>query len=258
MTTDKLIFAVPSKGRLMEQTCELLAARGLTLSRVGHARGYRGAIDELPDVEVAFVSASEIAAQVKTGAVHFGVTGEDLQFLRGREGAAEFHQFIQRVIEVEVRQHAGVRQEGVRVQIAQGLRLHGAAEKERLVLQRVGQIRDDRLADFLVRRPVDHQAERALRVVLADEDDGAVEAGAGQLSAIEEELAFQRFEFARHRDLAGNLQHACGADNPVYAGGMKSLLWLVLLAVTLVATGCQTDKGSREFIPGKGWVPMGK
>lgn len=39
---------------------------------------------------------------------------------------------------------------------------------------------------------------------------------------------------------------------------MKPLLLLVLLAVTLVATGCQTDKGSREFIPGKGWVPMRK
>ncbi len=39
---------------------------------------------------------------------------------------------------------------------------------------------------------------------------------------------------------------------------MKSLLLLVLLAAMLAATGCQTDKGSREFIPGKGWVPMGK
>lgn len=39
---------------------------------------------------------------------------------------------------------------------------------------------------------------------------------------------------------------------------MKSLLLLALLAVVLTATGCQTDKGSREFIPGKGWMPMGK
>jgi ATP phosphoribosyltransferase len=75
---DKLIFAVPSKGRLMEQTTGVLARAGLTLRKVGNARGYRGQFDEMPDVEVAFVSASEIAAQLKTGAVHFGVTGEDL------------------------------------------------------------------------------------------------------------------------------------------------------------------------------------
>lgn len=39
---------------------------------------------------------------------------------------------------------------------------------------------------------------------------------------------------------------------------MKRLLLLALLAATFAATGCQTEKGSREFIPGKGWVPMGK
>ena len=78
MTTDKLIFAVPSKGRLMEQTIEVLAMRGLTLRKTGNARGYRGAFDELPEIEVAFVSASEIAAHVKSGTVHVGVTGEDL------------------------------------------------------------------------------------------------------------------------------------------------------------------------------------
>lgn len=78
MSPDKLVFAVPSKGRLMDQTTEILAARGLTLRKTGNARGYRGAFDEMPGVEVAFVSASEIAAQLKSGAVHFGVTGEDL------------------------------------------------------------------------------------------------------------------------------------------------------------------------------------
>ena len=78
MTGDKLIFAVPSKGRLMEQTTQVLAERGLTLRKTGNARGYRGAFDELPEVEVVLVSASEIAAQLKSGAVHLGVTGEDL------------------------------------------------------------------------------------------------------------------------------------------------------------------------------------
>lgn len=73
-----LVLAVPSKGRLMEQTQELFAGAGLTLRKTGHARGYRGEVAELADVEVAFISASEIAGHLKSGAAHLGVTGEDL------------------------------------------------------------------------------------------------------------------------------------------------------------------------------------
>ena len=74
----KLILAVPSKGRLMEQSTEMFAKAGLTVSKVGHQRGYRGEIQGLPDVEVAYVSSSEIAAALKSGSVHLGITGEDL------------------------------------------------------------------------------------------------------------------------------------------------------------------------------------
>lgn len=35
---------------------------------------------------------------------------------------------------------------------------------------------------------------------------------------------------------------------------MKTILWLALLALVLGCTACKTS-GSREFIPGKGWVP---
>lgn len=76
--SDKLILGVPSKGRLMEQTAEAFAGAGLTLRKTGNERGYRGELVELPDVDVAFVSASEIAWHLKTGRVHLGVTGEDL------------------------------------------------------------------------------------------------------------------------------------------------------------------------------------
>ena len=41
-----LVFAVPSKGRLMEQTAEFLASAGLKLRKVGHDRGYRGEIED--------------------------------------------------------------------------------------------------------------------------------------------------------------------------------------------------------------------
>ena len=75
---DKLILAVPSKGRLMEETAQLFAKGGLTLARTGSERGYRGELQGLAGVEVAFVSASEIADLLRRGEVHLGVTGEDL------------------------------------------------------------------------------------------------------------------------------------------------------------------------------------
>ncbi len=77
-STDKLVLAVPSKGRLMDETAALFARGGLKLARTGNERGYRGELQGLPGVEVAFVSASEIADLLRKGEVHLGVTGEDL------------------------------------------------------------------------------------------------------------------------------------------------------------------------------------
>jgi ATP phosphoribosyltransferase len=76
--TEKLLLAVPSKGRLMEQTIEMFAKAGLGLRKAGNGRGYRGEIAGLDAVEVAFISATEIAWYLKTGRAHMGVTGEDL------------------------------------------------------------------------------------------------------------------------------------------------------------------------------------
>ena len=72
------VLAVPSKGRLQENAEAFFARAGLTLSKQGGARDYRGTIAGLDNVEVAYLSASEIAAQLARGLVHFGVTGEDL------------------------------------------------------------------------------------------------------------------------------------------------------------------------------------
>jgi ATP phosphoribosyltransferase len=76
--SDRLAFALPSKGRLMEQCSDMLARAGLVVTKSGSARGYKGEIAGLPLVEVNFVSASEIAQLLKTGAAHVGITGEDL------------------------------------------------------------------------------------------------------------------------------------------------------------------------------------
>jgi ATP phosphoribosyltransferase len=76
--SERLIFAVPSKGRLMEQTADFLAESGLKLRKVGHDRGYRGEVEGAQGIDVAFISASEIVSALNTGRAHIGVTGEDL------------------------------------------------------------------------------------------------------------------------------------------------------------------------------------
>jgi ATP phosphoribosyltransferase len=78
-SSGKLMLALPSKGRLLEQCNAALARVGLTLVRpAGAGRGYKAEIDGLPGVEVSLVSSAEIAQLLKAGAVHLGVTGEDL------------------------------------------------------------------------------------------------------------------------------------------------------------------------------------
>jgi ATP phosphoribosyltransferase len=73
-----LVLAVPAKGRLQENAEAFFARSGLTLIKPRGARDYRGAIAGLDGVEVAYLSASEITSQLAAGAVHLGVTGEDL------------------------------------------------------------------------------------------------------------------------------------------------------------------------------------
>lgn len=76
MTT--ITLAIPSKGRLMEATAGLLAKAGFTIDRLGAERGYRGLLKGLDGVEIAFLSASEIAQNLRDGKVDLGVTGQDL------------------------------------------------------------------------------------------------------------------------------------------------------------------------------------
>jgi ATP phosphoribosyltransferase len=73
-----LVLAVPAKGRLQENAEAFFARSGLALVKPRGARDYRGAVSGLEGVEVAYLSASEITAQLAAGTVHMGVTGEDL------------------------------------------------------------------------------------------------------------------------------------------------------------------------------------
>jgi ATP phosphoribosyltransferase len=76
--SEPFVLAVPSKGRLQDNAGAFFTRAGLALVKPRGAREYRGAIAGLDNVEIAYLSASEIAAQLSRGAVHLGVTGEDL------------------------------------------------------------------------------------------------------------------------------------------------------------------------------------
>ena len=73
-----LTIAIPSKGRLMEQANELFERAGLKIERFGTDRGYRGRLVGVDNIEIAFLSASEIATQLRDGKIDAGITGEDL------------------------------------------------------------------------------------------------------------------------------------------------------------------------------------
>ncbi|WMS44114.1 ATP phosphoribosyltransferase [Acuticoccus sp. MNP-M23] len=73
-----LVLAAPSKGRLQEIALDFLTRAGMKVERARGGRDYRGRIAGLPGVQVAFLSASEIARELSAGNAHLGLTGLDL------------------------------------------------------------------------------------------------------------------------------------------------------------------------------------
>ena len=81
-----LVLAIPSKGRLEEQTREMFAQSGIPIDRPGGARSYQGALGGLKGVSVRFLPASEIARELVRGSVDCGVTGIDLIYEAAESG----------------------------------------------------------------------------------------------------------------------------------------------------------------------------
>ncbi len=71
-------LGVPSKGRLMDETFEWFAQRGMSLSRTGSDREYAGVVDGIDNVALVLLSAGEIPRELASGRIHLGVTGTDL------------------------------------------------------------------------------------------------------------------------------------------------------------------------------------
>ena len=80
-----ITIALPSKGRMKDDASAIFERAGMPITAVGNDRSYRGRVEGWDDVEVAFLSASEISRELGNGTVDFGVTGEDLV----REGLAD-------------------------------------------------------------------------------------------------------------------------------------------------------------------------
>ena len=70
--SDTLVLAVPSKGRLQENAAAFFARAGLEIVQGRGARDYRGQLAGLKDVEIAFLSAADIVAQLAAGARPYG------------------------------------------------------------------------------------------------------------------------------------------------------------------------------------------
>ena len=80
-----ITIGLPSKGRMKDDCQAIFERAGMKIVAVGNDRSYRGRVEGMDDIEIAFLSASEIAREIGAGTVDFGVTGEDLI----REGLAE-------------------------------------------------------------------------------------------------------------------------------------------------------------------------
>ena len=73
-----LVIAIPSKGRIEEDSHAVFAQAGLPIARNGGARGYFGTLQGVENTEVRFLASGEIAAALESGQAHLGITGLDL------------------------------------------------------------------------------------------------------------------------------------------------------------------------------------
>ncbi|EJF90325.1 ATP phosphoribosyltransferase [Bartonella tamiae] len=73
-----ITLALPSKGRLKEQTLAVLKRAGYEVVLPDDERQYRAQIANAPHVDILFLSASEIARELGHGRIDIGVTGQDL------------------------------------------------------------------------------------------------------------------------------------------------------------------------------------
>ena len=67
-----LVIGLPSKGRIQEHCDQLFTQSGLTITRSGGIRNYQAKIKEIENVEIAFLSSSEVSKELASGAINLG------------------------------------------------------------------------------------------------------------------------------------------------------------------------------------------
>jgi ATP phosphoribosyltransferase len=77
-SAQKLILALPSKGRLQEMSLSFLNGCGFDVRRVGNGREYVSSLVGVDNVDVIYLRPEEIPNRVEQGDAHAGVTGLDL------------------------------------------------------------------------------------------------------------------------------------------------------------------------------------
>jgi ATP phosphoribosyltransferase len=87
-SAQKLVLALPSKGRLQEMSLNFLNGCGFDVRRVGNGREYVSSLVGVDDVDVIYLRPEEIPTHVEQGDAHAGITGLDLYREYG-EGAPE-------------------------------------------------------------------------------------------------------------------------------------------------------------------------
>lgn len=89
-SAQKLVIALPSKGRLQEQCVAFLGGCGFEVRRVGNGREYVSSLVGLDDAEIIYLRPEEIPSRVEHGDAHAGITGEDLYREYGEGPPASF------------------------------------------------------------------------------------------------------------------------------------------------------------------------
>jgi ATP phosphoribosyltransferase len=77
--TERIIFALPSKGAISEPTESFLKDCGLKINRL-NPRQYTGTIASLPGVEVLYQRVTDIVYKVSDGTAALGITGLDVVY----------------------------------------------------------------------------------------------------------------------------------------------------------------------------------
>ena len=71
-------LGIPSKGRLMQDTFDWFATRGVRIERTGTDREYAGRVEGADGIELVLLAAGEIPRELASGRIALGVTGTDV------------------------------------------------------------------------------------------------------------------------------------------------------------------------------------